>query len=152
MYIQDYDERLPLHYFRDSSSNITGSIITVIHPYIKNVGVWDCPSAARKTSVLSNGDPAPLGEMSYGWNFMIFPLSNPLKLAAIKSPAECVLVADTCADSWGRGRLYYPSYAPGFNTPCSKNDGWPAGCDNSYWDTEAMGGRPGFNFVARHNG
>ncbi len=148
MYIQDYDERLPYHYFRNSSGTIVGSIITVIHPYIKNVQVWDCPSASRKTSVNSDGSPAILGEMSYGWNHYIFAWLGT-KLATIKSPAETVIAADTCMDSWGRGRLYYPSW--GYNDSCATNSNWPAGCDDSYWNSGTYG-RPGFNFVVRHNG
>ena len=150
MYIQDYDEKLPYHYFRDPGGTIVGSIITVVHPYINNVEVWDCPSAARITSRTSTGAPAILGEMSYGWNFMLFSWTDT-KLATIKTPAECVMAADTCADSWGRGRLYYPSYPPGYNEACATNKGFPANCDNSYWSAGDHG-RPGFNFVARHNG
>ncbi len=151
MYIQDYDEKLPYHYFRNPSGTIVGSIITVIHPYIKNVDVWDCPSAARTTARNADGTPAILGEMSYGWNFYIFAWTDT-KLATIKTPAECVICADTCSDSWGRGRLYYPSYPPGYNDACATNNNWPSGCDNSYWNTGSIGYRPGFNFVVRHNG
>ncbi|MGD9497885.1 MAG: DUF1559 domain-containing protein [Armatimonadota bacterium] len=148
MYISDYDERLPAHYWPKTAPR--WSIIQMIHPYIKNMQVWDCPSAARETARLSDGTPAFLGERSYGWNHMIFAWYFT-KLAEIKSPAETVIAADTCMDSWGPGRLYYPSFEIGWNEAIATLN-FPSGCDNSYWDTSAIGYRPGFNFVPRHNG
>ncbi len=148
MYIQDYDERLPVHYYT-AANGVRYSIIQVVHPYIKNIQVWDCPSAARLTSRTSSGDPAFLGERSYGWNHLIFAWYST-KLATIKAPAETVIAADTCMDSWGPGRLYYPSFGIGYNEAIAKLQ-FPSGCDNSYWDTGSYG-RPGFNFVPRHNG
>ena len=147
MYIQDYDERLPMHYYTAADGN-RYSIIQFIHPYIKNMDVWDCPSATDKTGRDAAGNPTFLGERSYGWNHMLMSV----KLATIKAPAECVIAADTCMDSWGPGRLYYPSYSPGYNEYCATNRNWPANCDDSVWDTGGMGYRPGFNFVMRHNG
>ncbi len=147
MYIQDYDERLPVHYYT-APSGVRYSIIQVVHPYIKNVQVWDCPSASLKT-VQSGGMPSFLGERSYGWNHLIFAWYST-KLATIKSPAETVIAADTCMDSWGPGRLYYPSW--GYNDSCATNSNWPPNCNDSIWDTSGVGNRPGFNFVVRHNG
>ncbi|MEA3400661.1 MAG: prepilin-type N-terminal cleavage/methylation domain-containing protein [Armatimonadota bacterium] len=149
MYIEDYDERLPYHYTRPSVGP-RYSIIQVVHPYIKNIDVWDCPSAALSTRRTSSGDPAFLGERSYGWNHLIFAWYST-KLAKIKKPAETVIAADTCMDSWGPGRLYYPSFGIGYNEAIATLQ-FPSGCNDSYWNTSAMGDRPGFNFVPRHNG
>ena len=102
MYVQDYDERLPLHYSGVAPNRY--SIIQVIHPYIKNIGVWDCPSAASPTVRDSAGNPVFLGERSYGWNYYIFTLNAATKIATIASPAF-VMVADTCMDSWGLAPL-----------------------------------------------
>ena len=149
MYIQDYDERLPQHYMGVAPNR--WSIIQMIHPYIKNVQVWDCPSASLQTARYADGTPAFLGERSYGWNHLIFAWYST-KLATIKSPAETVIAADTCADSWGPGRLYYPSFEIGYNESCATNTNWPPNCNDSLWDTGNVGYRPGFNFMARHNG
>jgi len=148
MYIQDYDEKLPEHYYT-APSGVRYSIIQVVHPYINNMQVWDCPSAARESGHAADGTPAFLGERSYGWNHLIFAWYHT-KLASIKSPAETVMSADTCMDSWGPGRLYYPS--AGYNDSIATMT-FPSGCDDSIWDTGGLGGqRPGFNFVPRHNG
>jgi len=148
MYIQDYDERLPVHYYTAGDGN-RYSIIQVVHPYIRNIDVWDCPSASLSTGRDSSGNPAFLGERSYGWNHLIFAWYET-KLASIKKPAETVIAADTCMDSWGPGRLYYPSYGIGYNEAIATLK-FPSGCNDSYWNT-ATYDRPGFNFVPRHNG
>ena len=150
MYVQDYDEKFPRHYFRNPSGTIVGSVITVVHPYVMNVQVWNCPSSPRTTSQ-SGGLPAILGDFSYAWNFMVFDFGSGTKLAKCKHPADTVMAGDACMDSWGRGRLYYPSYPPGYNQPCATQTGFPSGCDNAYWNTGSYG-RPGFNFSPRHNG
>ena len=143
-YVQDYDETLPQHYFRSPSDVVVSSIITLLHPYVKNVGVWDCPSADMKCK-RSGSDPIVLGDRSYGWNYYIFPLSSPARLARLTSPADTVCAADCTGDSWGPGRLYYPSTG-------ARTDPIDGSQNNSWWDTDAHGGvRPGFNFVVRHN-
>ena len=144
-YVQDYDETLPYHYFGAGASS--GSIITVLHPYTKSVQVWDCPSADQKSAASSNGTPAALGDRSYGWNFYIFVLSGtPGRLAQMGSPSETVCAADCTGDSWGPGRLYYPTYQG------ARTDAIDGSENNSIWDTAGHGGtRPGFNFCVRHN-
>jgi hypothetical protein len=144
-YIQDYDEQLPKHYFQTPAGVNIASIITVLAPYCKNVQVWDCPSADRKCGT-TNGNPNVLGDMSYGWNYYIFNTGAVTALAAITTPAETVCAADCTMDSWGPGRLYYPSYQG------ARTDPVDGSVNNSYWDTAGHGGtRPGFNFCARHN-
>jgi prepilin-type N-terminal cleavage/methylation domain-containing protein len=144
-YVQDYDEQLPKQYFQQvSGGTIVGSIITILAPYCKNVQVWDCPSADRKCGN-TNGNPAILGDMSYGWNYLIFNTGATTALAAIITPAETVCAADCTADSWGPGRLYDPGVG-------ARTDPVDGSVNNSLWDTNAHGGtRPGFNFCARHN-
>jgi len=151
MYVQDYDERFPRHYFRRASDNgISGSVITVVHPYVQNVQVWDCPSSPRETSQ-SGGQPSILGDFSYGWNYMVFTLGTVTKHARCTHPADTVMAADCCMDSWGRGRLYWPSYGVGYNEAIASQSGWPSNCDSAYWYTPDHD-RPGFNFSPRHNG
>jgi len=47
MYVQDYDERFPLLgcWWCGASSDPLFSIHAKIQPYLKNIGVYDCPSA-----------------------------------------------------------------------------------------------------------
>jgi prepilin-type N-terminal cleavage/methylation domain-containing protein/prepilin-type processing-associated H-X9-DG protein len=150
MYVQDYDEKFPRHYFRNSNDTIVGSVITVIHPYIANVDVWDCPSSPRLTR-RSGGEPAILGEYSYGWNYRVFTLGTPTKLARCTHPATTVMAGDTCMDNYGPGRLYWPTYGIGYNEVIASQENWPSNCDSARWYTKDHG-RPGFNFSPRHNG
>ncbi|MFW6438092.1 MAG: DUF1559 domain-containing protein [Armatimonadota bacterium] len=160
MYIQDYDERLPVHYYSAADGD-RYSIIQMVHPYIRNMDVWDCPSATMQSGRNSAGEPSFLGGRSYGWNHMIFAW-YVTKLASIDRPAQTVIAADTCSDNWGPGRLYSPEgtsedapvVSDGYNphiaevdfTECSSNT------NDSRWYSTDEGGRPGFNFVPRHNG
>ena len=150
MYIGDYDERFPRHYFRAPDDNIVGSVITVVHPYVQNVDVWDCPSSARVTSRTSAGNPSLLGDYSYGWNYRLFTLGTVIRLAHVERPAETVMTADCCQDSYARGRLYAPT-PTNYNEAIASQSNWPSGCDNARWET-ASHDRPGFNFSPRHNG
>ena len=144
MYVQDYDERLPRLYYRDPDRVMT-SITMMIEPYLKNVQIWNCPSAARTTTGV-----AGLSLNSYSYQQML----DFVKLATIQRSAEMVMWFDGCQDGWGNGRGYRPSN--GYNSVVSSQTGWPDNCDNSHWGTPVGSftgdGRPGFNFSPRHNG
>jgi prepilin-type N-terminal cleavage/methylation domain-containing protein/prepilin-type processing-associated H-X9-DG protein len=150
MYVQDYDERFPWMY----GGSPRYSTIQLVNPYVQNTQVWNCPSAAGEVGLNSDGSLKSLGDMSYAWNrFVInnYPWGDPkpTKMAAIAKPASIVLCADATMDSWGPGRLYPPNY--GYNESIANLD-FPPSCDNSKWDTGAVGERPGFNVCPRHNG
>ena len=141
MYIQDYDERLPrLYYNQPGQTPNRVSITMMIEPYLKNIQIWNCPSAPRTTTTVVS---LPL--RSYSYQQML----DFVKLARIKRTAEMVMWFDGCQDSWGPGRGYRPSN--GYNQVIASQTGWPANCDNSWWDAGGQG-RPGFNFSPRHNG
>src|SRR5881398_2775644 len=52
MYIQDYDERFPSWSWGPNNNNGNAEAMThwhyAIFPYVKNVGIYACPSDARK--------------------------------------------------------------------------------------------------------
>lgn len=105
-YAQDYDETLPplcpdfnnrriqqtdtsmpgAHYMTSPDGNGGGyfwSWMDIIFPYVKNVQVFECPSARDKT------------QCSYGYNtFLNGWTSGPLSLGAINRPAEILLNMD----------------------------------------------------------
>lgn len=99
MYTQDYDEIMPI----ERTTNPSTSLIQHLDPYLKNKGVWDCPSQnpTAKSSVAYNG------ERSYSYN--TWALSNQ-SMAAIQSVAETVCMADSTPNTWqGAWILYRPS-------------------------------------------
>ncbi len=145
MYVQDYDERLPRLYYNQTGPPTRVTVTMMVDPYIKNVQIWNCPSAARTT-----GTVVGLSLNSYSYQqFLDFA-----KLATIQRGSETVMWFDGCQDGWGPGRGYNP--ANGFNSVIASQTGWPASCDNSHWQTPTgsftSDGRPGFNFSPRHNG
>ncbi|MGI5819996.1 MAG: type II secretion system protein [Armatimonadota bacterium] len=153
MYIQDYDERFPDLYYNLDVPPGRVDVVMCLEPYIMNLAIWDCPSAARETR---KPDFVALNHWSYGYNRRL----NRVKLATIKRAAEIVMFADATMDSWGPGRLYDPAGtsedAPmvvnGYNPHIADVDFTGVTADNSRWDTGANGGRPGMNFCPRHNG
>jgi hypothetical protein len=60
MYVQDYDETMPLAFAADNPINGGGTALVPIDgqvkPYIKNDGVWRCPDDANVTSDTNPGD------------------------------------------------------------------------------------------------
>ncbi|MFO8079198.1 MAG: DUF1559 domain-containing protein, partial [Armatimonadota bacterium] len=149
MYLQDYDERFPFLYRPDAE--VRTSTIQLLHPYVMNTQVWDCPSAARNTMVYDDGSPRTFGGYSYAWNRYLVNQWVCPKMAVITRPAEIVLGADATMDNWARERLYPPN-EDNYNEAIATLD-FPPPCDNSRWDTSALGGeRPGFNVCPRHNG
>lgn len=77
MYVQDYDERFPGWDGRASwgMPQGTGWWMNQIQPYIKNYGVYTCPSDGRRFSEL--GYSGPGGCQSCGWGFSVVLGSNP---------------------------------------------------------------------------
>jgi len=108
MYTQDYDEKLP-----GTGCSSCGAIKDVmmmphskLHPYIKNVDVWQCPSAGSALEVVAGVDDKGIEgghqgfwwftkefvgkRVSIGWNDQ----ANYRALATIKKPAEFLVFID----------------------------------------------------------
>jgi prepilin-type N-terminal cleavage/methylation domain-containing protein/prepilin-type processing-associated H-X9-DG protein len=87
MYTQDYDEQSP-YYLWNANSPSAGVFMTwmeMVNPYIKNEGIFQCPSAPRATSGFS-GIAAQCANQrlasTYCWpgwipyNYWLFPMTN----------------------------------------------------------------------------
>lgn len=117
MYIQDYDEMLPLVMFLtdgaveypNGTTNAWGLWPAVIHPYINNIDVFNCPSSVWKWA----GERTTRG--NYGANRMICgghwgapgdpPNVRPLGLAEILEPSTTIMITET--HSTGHHQSYY---------------------------------------------
>jgi len=117
MYVQDYDEMFPMGHWRPGMSSQPGAKDTGNYggggdgtwdwqnstaPYIKNKGVYYCPSSTDDTE-----DPADptywqwnLNPVSYLYNAMLDPLGNPASDATVVAAADCWMVMDGHSD-WG---------------------------------------------------
>ena len=101
MYAQDYDEAVVparnnvpgfVGLFVSPSSNGYPAYWDLLHPYIKNVQLWQCPSGATTTGACKN--------MSYGLSNRVRgrgeddPNIGVNKLADITAPAETIAFGD----------------------------------------------------------
>ncbi|MDH7568618.1 MAG: DUF1559 domain-containing protein [Armatimonadota bacterium] len=99
MYAQDYDETLPMSYYPLPQAQ-RQSYMQIIQPYIKNVGVFDCPSQTPRTTLVYNG------ERSYGF---VSPFFRQ-RLAAFADASGTVLMGDTTPNTYmGAWYFYQPS-------------------------------------------
>jgi len=111
MYKQDYDERFPFGGWRTaegggppgSGQDGTWDWQNSTAPYIKNKGIYNCPS----TTDLDE-DPADpthgdwnINPVSYLYNNMLGVNRTPVKDAAVTAPAECWQLIDGHSD-WGK--------------------------------------------------
>ncbi|MDH7571229.1 MAG: hypothetical protein QHJ73_16755, partial [Armatimonadota bacterium] len=73
-----------------------------IYPYIKNVDVFNCPSASFRW----RGEPST--SMKYGINMTLFNVTPPVIMAKLDVPAQTCFCADSeGAASYGIFELYY---------------------------------------------
>ena len=102
MYAQDYDGLLPVNMSWNLPGLVTwpnGSTSTYslwyrdLYPYVKNVGVFNCPMHRFKWS----GEPGWTfpDQIKYGANFHLLHPSTAAPIDLIKYPAQTRLVADT---------------------------------------------------------
>ncbi len=132
MYIQDYDETLPYARVNNAGGSATcdevfnsaywsGYVGNLLVPYIKNAGVWKCPSQGTTlwnhgTSTNCNADPR-LMRVSYGYNHSgtgntsaagasgTYPNLGQSLAAAVR-PADIVLFWDS-ENRWADGNNLY---------------------------------------------
>jgi prepilin-type N-terminal cleavage/methylation domain-containing protein/prepilin-type processing-associated H-X9-DG protein len=89
MYVQDYDEQMPLSAYLDQSTRTGYHVIDLIFPYAKNADVFKCPSAPTAldftvllelVQLLLNASGYRLADnvkyISYGPNLGLFSLAN----------------------------------------------------------------------------
>jgi len=130
MYASDYDGCLvPAYtYFPDAAHRIA-DVMLLLHPYVKNVQVWRCPSASFATY---SGPPyCPPGTsltLSYGIScynsnalgngcYYTSPRPGAVEEGQVAEPSEEVLLMDAPRSRISFGHLdpiAYPDYAAGF--------------------------------------
>ncbi|MGD9497407.1 MAG: DUF1559 domain-containing protein [Armatimonadota bacterium] len=121
MYTQDYDEVYPDARWAAAPSPYP-LIYEHLHPYIKDYGVWMCPSkggfmrGGRMVPMTYNGRSFPVYP-NYGWNASLAALS----MAALTVPAEIVAVADCSHPIWAShvGRIAWANSGDGVLYPHS---------------------------------
>jgi prepilin-type N-terminal cleavage/methylation domain-containing protein len=121
MYIQDYDETiLPSTNYAAPTTDPMRIWPAMVQPYVKNQGVFLCPSATRPVFAT---DWSVRGEASIGYNGLTAydPLgveapTSVAALAILDEPARTVLLADTANGPTGskyRGYVFDPSVPTG---------------------------------------
>lgn len=126
MYVQDYDEVLPIYWYGPT----IGYWHIVLQPYIKNTQLFICPSAANISGssrpqcdprILSPVNPDPTTEQpfwgsgSYGYNFAYLGArvswagaGATTGLAAVEAPAETGAIAEITKVA--HPSVVYPAY------------------------------------------
>ncbi len=147
-YAQDYDERFPFAYSTPPNSADRKGLIQIIHPYIQNSQVHDCPSADMTSNVNSY-----LGNRSYGYHQSLMPAAAAgVKLGEVLRPAEIVLMGEVCHDCNAPVTMLLPSQGPFQCDPDGSNCKLCGQRHNSYFPNHGAWERPGFNFIERHQG
>jgi prepilin-type N-terminal cleavage/methylation domain-containing protein/prepilin-type processing-associated H-X9-DG protein len=101
MYKQDYDERYPFGGWLPAG-NGSGEWQNTVAPYIKNKGVYRCPSSSELDENPQNPQEWHWNRnpVSYMYNNMLGIERRPMSDAAVRAPADCVLLSDGHSD-WG---------------------------------------------------
>jgi len=113
MYVQDYDESFP------QRSQTWGNWAYVVQPYLKNAGVFQCPSNPNKnvnwTGTVPPGDQQL--KTSYGINAWFFG-ANAVSIASIDAPADRIGIGEQTAShndyvgwAWGGTGNYLIGFA-----------------------------------------
>jgi len=133
MYVQDYDETAPNAYGWTGSGNMYPMIWDQLTPYIKNQGIWVCPSkywGVTMSATPPGGDvwwSRTINRCSYGINYMI-PLTwrGVRSLGDIKRPAEAMLLGDAqnLDICWNVYRMAYAGKC-GWEASCDYVNAWP---------------------------
>jgi prepilin-type N-terminal cleavage/methylation domain-containing protein/prepilin-type processing-associated H-X9-DG protein len=148
MYTQDYDEVLPFQAnwgaqtprFPTNGQDLVntdnyGVVGDLVYPYVKNRGVFGCPSTNKPTTGTNWRF-----EHDYGWNTAIFrgaalnATVGGMALAEIQAPADSLFTADTIWE-WLQSGTWTENCGGGY----------PAGPNN--WGGTAAG-----RFRSRHSG
>ncbi|MGI5819994.1 MAG: DUF1559 domain-containing protein [Armatimonadota bacterium] len=154
MYAQDYDERLPALYFRYDEIGLRTGLMTMVHPYIMNTSVHDCPSSDERSTY------SWLGNRSYGYHVSLFrsQTSASRKIGEVFRPANIVMMGDVCGDPNAMGRFNIPSNSrPPLHELMELDGSNCVVCGGRHNARYATGHANtydyiGFNFIERHNG
>ncbi len=97
LYIQDYDETLPLN----NHSGPTAGWLVTAQPYLRNQLVYRCPSDRSANWTTPLPGQSALRAASYATNNWLTPAGGFMTLASIQRPAECVYLAELADNRTG---------------------------------------------------
>jgi prepilin-type N-terminal cleavage/methylation domain-containing protein/prepilin-type processing-associated H-X9-DG protein len=103
MYRTDYDGRYPFGGWHSSQRRPTMDWQNSIAPYIKNKGVYRCPSSTDLDENDAGGPTVPQwnkNPISYLYNNFLAEGGNPMNEAGVPYPADVLMLADGHQD-WG---------------------------------------------------
>ncbi len=123
MYAQDYDERLPYQYFEDNRA-----IWCTLVPYVKNWGVFTCPSgtSAPKVWVYTPGLETnwiylqlsyACCQHHYPYRVVYNHLASFLSLGDIKRPAEVAWLFESTGLLTAQAYVYCSTCVTNYGTP-----------------------------------
>ncbi len=92
MYVQDYDERLPMRWVERGSDDIY--IPDMIYPYVKNAQIFECPSKAYTYSLYLGEATRSSKPLSYGW------LGGSPSHPGASATAACSVCGRTCSQNY----------------------------------------------------
>ena len=127
MYAQDYDECLPIAWAGNNYWNHDIDTIWTIsvQPYVKNTGIFDCPSSLLGTWAFTAGRMnGQISHCSYGYNCAWM---NGTPMAKIIRPASKVLIGD----AWGQD----PRLSPTNGNGGCHND-WAPSYGGNFWHND----------------
>jgi len=101
MYKQDYDEKYPFAGWTPNSIG-TWDWQNSVAPYVKNKGVYRCPSSGDDDENPRNPQEWSWNRnpVSYLYNNYLAENRQPLNDASVRAPADCTLLVDGHSD-WG---------------------------------------------------
>jgi len=106
MYKQDYDEHYPFGGWFGTNPPGTNQWQNTVAPYIKNRGVYRCPSMTDLDEDYNNPTHGDwnINPVGYMYNNFLSPGQGvSLNDSAVRAPADCVLLSDGHSD-WGGGQ------------------------------------------------
>ncbi len=111
MYAQDYDEMLLMGFWKSNGSNAASQTLcswpAMIQPYIKNLGVFKCPSVAASgitPGTIAHPNGCGIGSgfpVTLAYNYYLAGNNNPSggvatrSLPSVVKPAETVMIVDS---------------------------------------------------------
>jgi prepilin-type processing-associated H-X9-DG protein len=128
MYTQDYDERFPQERIPNVYNPPAPNGYTwryAVMPYIKSVGVWQCPDQSPDWAEGYLDQQAGI-KRSYALNGEIFDNSNSLMLSQIHRSGSVIMLLESMAEYPDLGTWCYPwNWNPGpFRTHSNAMSNW----------------------------
>jgi prepilin-type N-terminal cleavage/methylation domain-containing protein/prepilin-type processing-associated H-X9-DG protein len=102
MYVQDYDEHFPFAGWLPNGNDGSGEWQNTTAPYIKNRGLYRCPSTSDLDETPGNPQHTDwnINPVNYIFNNQLSPGRNPVGDAQVVAPADCWMLMDGHSD-WG---------------------------------------------------